>query len=85
MAKTISVNEYVYAQIASLTGEITMLAKKPFAMGATILLGMLLLRKWLAEPGGKEAAKEAFSKAEILSPEEFDRQWEALFAKIGAK
>lgn len=82
MAKTISVNEYVYAELASISGELTSLARKPISMGMTLLVALKVFRDWLGQPQIRNNLRKLFETTEVVSPEAFDVGWEKAFQEI---
>jgi hypothetical protein len=80
MAKTVSLNEFTYSKLAALSGELTIIVKKPVSLGMTVHLALMILEHDYQNPEMRKWIEASLQTA--LPPEEFDKQWENLFKKI---
>lgn len=80
MAKTVSLNEFTYTKLASLSGELTALAKKPVSLGMTVHLAVISFEAVMFAPGVKGLWEKILPK--VTSPEDFDKQWDAFYKLI---
>jgi len=82
MTKTVSLPDVIYADLVSVSGDLTSLARKPFSLGMTIACLTSIYNVIKTFPGFQEGLKKKFDQVGILSPEEFDRVWDELSKEI---
>ena len=82
MAKTVSLNDFIYSKLASLSGEFTAIAGKPISLGMTVAILLIVYEgsKNLIPEFHKNLEK--ILKGPIRAPEEFDQYWDNIFKKI---
>lgn len=76
MAKTVSLPEAVYADLVSISDELTLMAKKPISLSMAVHLLTAVYRAHMNNPCALDAFSQQLASLEILSPEEFDKEWE---------
>ena len=77
-----SLNDLTYSELAVLAGRLSMIAKKPISLGMTIAFATEVFNRLLNLPGVEEYVEKRFSEISILTPEEFDLQWDRIFKVI---
>jgi hypothetical protein len=81
MAKTVSLPETVYADLVSISEELTLIAKKPISLSMAVLLLGEVYHAYMNNPCASDAFSQQLASLEIMSPEEFDKVWDELPAK----
>ena len=75
MTKTVSLPDMIYADLVSVSGDLTSMAKKPFSLGMTVFLLTRLFQGFKAQPYFRSGLRKMLSELPIASPEEFDKMW----------
>ena len=76
MAKTVNLPEMVYADLVSLSEELTLMAKKPISLSMAVHLLVEVYHAYMNNPCASDAFSQQLASLEILSPEEFDKVWD---------
>jgi len=82
MTKTVSINDLTYADLVSLSGELTALAKKPISLGMTVLITLSTFRYYSKKFSKSTWDMLAKGLASTASPEEWDAQMDEVFKMI---
>jgi hypothetical protein len=85
LAKTISLPEVVYEDLASITEELVSLARKPISHAMTISLLIAVYRAHLSEPCARDAFRQRIATSDFMSPEAFEKAWDSPPSKITRK
>jgi hypothetical protein len=85
MAKTVCLPETIYADLASISDELTLMAKKPISLSMAVHLIMEVYRAHMNNPCALDAFSQQLASLDILSPEEFDKVWDELPPKKAQK
>jgi hypothetical protein len=81
MAKTVSLPETVYADLVSISKELTLIAKKPISLSMAVHLLSEVYHAYMNNPCASDAFSQQLASLKILSPEEFDKLWDELPTK----
>jgi hypothetical protein len=76
MAKTISLPEVIFEDLASVSEELASLARKPISPAMTISLLIAVYRAHLSEPCARDAFRQRIRTLDFMSPEAFDKAWD---------
>lgn len=83
MARNVSLPEAVYADLVSVSEELTLMAKKPISLSMAINLVIEVYRAYMNNPCTLDAFSLQLANQKIMSPEEFDRVWDDVPPKKG--
>lgn len=78
MPKTIKLPDAVYEDLASVTEELAIMAKKPISMSMAVYLLTSIYRAYLSEPCARDAFHQKLANSNFLSPEEFEKECDNL-------
>jgi hypothetical protein len=76
MTKTVNLPEVIYTDLASISDDLTALAKKPISPAMTISLLIAVYRAYVSEPCARDAFRQRISTSDFMSPEEFEKEWD---------
>ena len=79
--KTVNLPEAVYADLVSVSKELTVMAGKPISLGMAVYLLTTVYRAHLREACARDAFRQNLACSKIMSPEEFDRTCDEPAAK----
>mgnify|MGYP000353686606 CR=1 FL=1 len=83
MAKTVSLNEFIYTKLAALSGEFTAKAGKPVSLGMTVAILLMCYETFMElYPGLRKNIEKILKESAIASPREFDKYWDDILKKI---
>ena len=85
MAKTISLPEVVSEDLASVSEELTSVAKKPISPAMTISLLIAVYRAHMSEPCARDAFMQRIATSDFLSPDEFEKTWDVPSSRVKRK
>jgi hypothetical protein len=69
--KTIEIPEIVYADLATISKELSKVAKKPISMPMALYLLISVYRAHMSEPCARDAFNQKLANTPMMSPEEF--------------
>jgi len=72
MPKTVNFPETIYADLASISKELTAVAGKPISLAMAASLLISVYRAHMSEPCARDAFYQKLASSPIMSPEEFD-------------
>ncbi len=81
MVKTVSLPEAVYADLVSLSEELTLIAKKPISLSMTVHLLSAVYNAYMNNPCTRDAFSQQLSNLKLVTPEEFDKMWDEVPSK----
>ncbi len=81
MAKTVNLPEAVYADLVSISEELTLIAKKPISLSMTVQLLGAVYNAYMNNPCTRDAFSQQLANSNMLTPEEFDKMWDELPTK----
>jgi hypothetical protein len=76
MTKPVNLPELIYEDIASISNDLTSLAKKPFSPAMTISLLIEVYRAYTSEPCARDAFRQRIATSNFMSPEDFEKEWD---------
>ncbi len=76
MVTKISLPEVVNRDLASVSQELALVAKKPISPAMTISLLIAVYRAHLSEPCARDAFMQRIAASDFMSPDEFERTWD---------
>jgi hypothetical protein len=74
MAKTVSLPNAVYEDLAAVTEELALMAKKPVSMSMAVYLLTAVYRAHVSEPCARDAFRQKLVYSDLMSPEEFEKE-----------
>lgn len=81
MAKTVNLPEAVYADLVSISEELTLMSKKPISLSMAVHILMEVYRAHMNNQCALDAFSLQLANLNIMSPEEFDKVWDDLPSK----
>jgi len=85
MTKTVNLPEKIYDDLAKVAEELTFMAKKPISQSMAINLLIEVYHAHLNNRCALDAFSQQLQTLDIMSPEEFDKYWDAPAKKSKAK
>lgn len=82
MTKTVSLPDVIYADLVSVSGDLTSAARKPVSLGMTVAFLTSFFKGLYSVPGFQKRMKKELREIDILSPQEFEKVWDALSDQI---
>jgi hypothetical protein len=77
LVKTVRLPEVVNNDLTKVTEDLAKIAKKPISPAMTISLLIAVYRAHLSEPCARDAFLQKIATSDLLSPEEFEKVWDA--------
>ncbi len=71
LMKTLELPESVHSDLATISNELSMVAKKPISMPMALYLLISVYRAHMSEPCARDAFNHRLASMPIMSPEEF--------------
>ena len=78
LAKTVSLPEAVYADLVSVSDELTKMAKKPISLSMAVYLLTEVYRAHLSEPCARDLFRKKLASSDLMTPQEFDQACEEM-------
>jgi hypothetical protein len=75
MVKTMNLPDVVYSDLLAISEELTAMAKKPISIAMAMYLITAVYRAHMSEPCALDAFRQRLVSLDIMSPEEFEREW----------
>ena len=85
MTKTVNLPETIYADLVSISEELTLIAKKPISLSMAVHLLSVVYNAYMNNPCTRDVFSQQLASLEIISPEEFDKVWDEVPTKPQAK
>lgn len=76
MVKTISLPEVIYKDLASISEELSFIAKKPISNAMAISLIIAVYRAHLSNLCARDAFQQKIASLDFMSPEDFEKTWD---------
>ena len=76
MTKRVNLPELVYEDLASISADLSALAKKPFSPAMTISLLIEVYRAYVSEPCARDAFRQRIATSDFMSPRAFNKKWD---------
>jgi hypothetical protein len=76
MPQTINLPDSVYQDLVSVAEELADMAKKPISIGMAVYLLTAVYQAHLNDPCARDAFRQKMARADIMSPEEFEKAWD---------
>jgi hypothetical protein len=77
MTKAVNLPEVIYEDLASISQDLTFLARKPISPAMTISLLIAVYRAYVSEPCTRDAFRQRIATSDFMSPEAFEKEWDA--------
>lgn len=77
MTKTVNLPNVVYEDLQAVAEELAGMAKKPISLSMAIYLLTAVYRAHVSEPCARDAFRQRLATSDFMSPEEFDREYDA--------
>jgi hypothetical protein len=78
MVKTINLPEVIYKDLASISEELSFVAKKPISNAMAISLIIAIYRAHLSNSCARDAFRQKIASLDFMSPEDFEKTWDNL-------
>jgi hypothetical protein len=85
MSKLVNLPEVIYEDLASISDDLTALARKPVSPAMTIALLIEVYRAYVNEPCARDAFRQRIATSNFMSPEDFEKKWDTTNPKILTK
>jgi hypothetical protein len=85
MTKAVNLPEVIYEDLASISEDLTFLARKPISPAMTISLLIAVYRAYVSEPCARDAFRQRIAISDFMSPEAFEKEWDAKPPKTKTK
>jgi hypothetical protein len=85
MTKAVNLPELIYEDLASISKDLTSLARKPFSPAMTISLLIEVYRAYVSEPCARDAFRQRIATSDFMSPEAFEKEWDIPIPKEKVK
>jgi hypothetical protein len=85
MTKTVNLPETVYADLVSISEELTLIAKKPISLSMAVHLLGEVYHAYMNNPCASDVFSQQLASLKIMSPEEFDKVWDETPTKAQEK
>lgn len=76
MTKVVNLPEVIYDDLASISDDLTSLARKPFSPAMIISLLIAVYRAYVGEPCARDAFRQRIATSDFISPEAFEKKWD---------
>ena len=76
MVKPLNLPLRVYEDLAKVSDELSLMAKKPISLSMTVDLLMEIYRAHLNNPCALDSFSQQIKSLNIMAPEEFDKYWD---------
>jgi hypothetical protein len=76
MARTVSLPEVIFEDLASVSEELASMARKPVSPAMAISLLIAVYRAHLSEPCARDAFRQRMRTLDFMSPEAFEKAWD---------
>jgi hypothetical protein len=76
MAKTVSLPEVIFEDLASVSEELASMARKPTSSAMTISMLIAVYRAHLSEPCARDAFRQRMRTLDFMSPKTFEKAWD---------
>ena len=77
MTKAVNLPEVIYEDLVSISDDLSCLAKKPISPAMTIALLIEVYRAYVSEPCARDAFRQKIATSEFMSPDTFEKEWDA--------
>jgi hypothetical protein len=85
MTKVVNLPEVIYEDLASISDDLTSLARKPISPAMTISLLIAVYRAHVGEPCARDAFRQRIATSDFMSPEAFEKKWDTKPSKKKTK
>ena len=85
MSKLVNLPEVIYEDLASISDDLTALARKPVSPAMTIALLIEVYRAYVNEPCARDAFRQRIATSNFMSPEDFEKKWDTTHPKTLTK
>ena len=85
MRKTVNLPEVSYEDLASISNDLTSLARKPISPAMTISLLIAVYHAYVSEPCARDAFRQRIATSDFMSPEAFEKKWDTKPSKKKTK
>ena len=77
MTKAVNLPEIIYEDLASISEDLSFLARKQISSAMTISLLIEVYRAYVSEPCARDAFRQRIATSDFMSPEAFEKKWDA--------
>jgi len=85
MTQTVNLPDRISEDLASITDDLSSLAKKPLSTAMTITLLIEVYRTYTSEPCARDAFRQKVATSDFMTPEAFDKKWNTKSIKTAKK
>jgi len=76
MTRAVNLPEVIYDDLASISQDLTLLAKKPISPAMTISLLIAVYRAYVSEPCARDVFRQKIATSDFMAPEAFEKEWD---------
>jgi hypothetical protein len=76
LPRSVDLPDTVYQDLASVSEELSEMARKPVSLSMTVYLLTAVYRAHLNDPCARDAFRHKMANSNIMSPEEFEKAWD---------
>jgi hypothetical protein len=85
MTKAVNLPEIIHEDLASISDDLTTLARKTISPAMTIALLIEVYRAYVNEPCARDAFRQRIATSDFMSPEDFEKKWDNPHPKTKTK
>jgi len=85
MTKAVNLPEIIHEDLASISKDLTTLARKPISPAMTIALLIEVYRAYVNEPCARDVFRQRIATSDFMSPEDFEKKWDTPHPKMKTK
>jgi hypothetical protein len=76
MTQKINRPDVIYEDLASISDDLSSLARKPISLAMTISLLIEVYRAYTNEPCARDAFRQKIATSDFMTPEAFEKKWD---------
>jgi hypothetical protein len=85
LVKIVNLPEVIYEDLLSISDDLTSLARKPISPAMTLSLLIEVYRTYTSDPCARDAFRQKIATSDIMSPEDFEKEWDTRQKKNKSK
>ena len=76
MTQKLNLPDVIYEDLASISDDLSSLARKPISLAMTIALLVEVYRAYTNEPCARDAFRQKIATSNFMAPEAFEKKWD---------
>jgi hypothetical protein len=85
MTQAVNLPEVIYEDLASISDDLSSLARKPISIAMTITLLIEVYRAYTKEPCARDAFRQKIATSDFMTPKAFEKKWDTKHPKKATK